>query len=92
MLIHLCKGSTQCAHEILHSYAGIIRIRFMGIISATVARAPLQWRKDMNFFYYSATSSCTFRLSGHSYRLTWYTSSRINLKLHQKSVNSHDVN
>ena len=42
MLIHLCKGSTQCAHEILRSYAGIIRIRFMGIISATVARAPLQ--------------------------------------------------
>ena len=29
-------------NEILRSYAGIIRIRFMGIISATVTRAPLQ--------------------------------------------------
>ena len=29
-------------NEILRSYAGIIRIRFLGMISATVARAPLQ--------------------------------------------------
>ena len=29
-------------HEIMLPYAGIIRIRFMGIISATVTRAPLQ--------------------------------------------------
>ena len=41
MYAHLCKGLTSCndAHmyyEILRSYAGIIRIRFMGIISATV--------------------------------------------------------
>ena len=28
--------------EILRSYAGIIRIRFLGMISATVTRAPLQ--------------------------------------------------
>ncbi len=28
--------------EILLPYAGIIRIRFMGMISASVARAPLQ--------------------------------------------------
>ena len=33
--------------EILRPYAGIIRIRFLGMISATVTRAPLQiyvWR------------------------------------------------
>ena len=29
-------------NEILRSYAGIIRIRFMGMISASVTRAPLQ--------------------------------------------------
>ena len=29
-------------HEILRPYAGIIRIRFMGMISASVTRAPLQ--------------------------------------------------
>ena len=29
-------------NEILRSYAGIIRIRFLGMISATVTRAPLQ--------------------------------------------------
>ena len=29
-------------HEILRPYAGIIRIRSMGIISASVTRAPLQ--------------------------------------------------
>ena len=51
MYAHLCKGLTSCnnAHmyyEILRPYAGIIRIRFMGIISATVARAPLQ----VNFY------------------------------------------
>ena len=28
--------------EILRPYAGIIRIRFLGMISATVTRAPLQ--------------------------------------------------
>ena len=28
--------------EIMLPYAGIIRIRFMGMISATVTRAPLQ--------------------------------------------------
>ena len=28
--------------EILRSYAGIIRIRFLGMISASVTRAPLQ--------------------------------------------------
>ena len=35
----------QHAHmfdEIMLPYAGIIRIRFMGMISATVTRAPLQ--------------------------------------------------
>ena len=34
-----------CAHmynEIMRPYAGIIRIRFLGMISASVARAPLQ--------------------------------------------------
>ena len=29
-------------HEIMLPYAGIIRIRSMGMISASVARAPLQ--------------------------------------------------
>ena len=29
-------------NEILRSYAGIIRIRFLGMISASVTRAPLQ--------------------------------------------------
>ena len=35
----------QYAHtfdEIMRPYAGIIRIRFMGMISATATRAPLQ--------------------------------------------------
>ena len=30
-------------NEIMLPYAGIIRIRFMGMISATVTRAPLQF-------------------------------------------------
>ena len=43
MYAHLCKGLTwrQQAHmynEIMLPYAGIIRIRFMGMISASVAR------------------------------------------------------
>ena len=43
MLTHLCKGSVrESTLEILRSYAGIIRIRFMGMISASVTRAPLQ--------------------------------------------------
>ena len=47
MYAHLCKGLTRCDmhtmyNEIMRSYAGIIRIRFMGMISATVTRAPLQ--------------------------------------------------
>ena len=47
MYAHLCKGLTLCNearmyYEILRPYAGIIRIRFMGIISASVTRAPLQ--------------------------------------------------
>ena len=29
-------------NEIMRPYAGIIRIRFMGMISASVTRAPLQ--------------------------------------------------
>ena len=36
----------QHAHmfdEIMLPYAGIIRIRFMGMISATVSRAPLRY-------------------------------------------------
>ena len=32
----------QMYYEILRSYAGIIRIRFLGMISASVSRAPLQ--------------------------------------------------
>ena len=32
----------QMYYEILRSYAGIIRIRFLGMISASVTRAPLQ--------------------------------------------------
>ena len=35
-------------HEILRPYAGIIRIRFLGMISATVSRAPLPC-KDTHF-------------------------------------------
>ena len=46
MYAHLCKGLTRCNarmfNEILRPYAGIIRIRSMGMISASVARAPLQ--------------------------------------------------
>ena len=46
MYAHLCKGLTRCNarmfNEILRPYAGIIRIRFMGMISASVTRAPLQ--------------------------------------------------
>ena len=43
MYAHLCKGLTRCDmhtmyNEIMRSYAGIIRIRFMGMISATVTR------------------------------------------------------
>ena len=51
MYAHLCKGLSLCNeaqmyNEILLSYAGIIRIRFLGMISASVTRAPLQ----MNVF------------------------------------------
>ena len=35
-------ASAHMYNEILRSYAGIIRIRFLGMISATVTRAPLQ--------------------------------------------------
>ena len=47
MYAHLCKGQTRnhtarMYNEIMLPYAGIIRIRFMGMISATVTRAPLQ--------------------------------------------------
>ena len=47
MYEHLCKGLTwrieaHMYYEILRPYAGIIRIRFMGMISASVTRAPLQ--------------------------------------------------
>ena len=43
MYAHLCKGPSLCnnAHmynEIMLPYAGIIRIRFLGMISATVFR------------------------------------------------------
>ena len=40
-------------HEIMLPYAGIIRIRFMGMISATVTRAPLQtlFRAKIVFFH-----------------------------------------
>ena len=37
MYAHLCKGVRHySAHEILLPYAGIIRIRFMGMISARI--------------------------------------------------------
>ena len=37
------RGYARSAHEIMLPYAGIIRIRFMGMISATVIPvAPLQ--------------------------------------------------
>ena len=54
MYIHLCKGLTRCINalkynEIMRSYAGITRIRFMGMISATVSRAPLHC-KFINYF------------------------------------------
>ena len=53
MYAHLCKGLSLCNeaqmyNEILLSYAGIIRIRFLGMISATVSRAPLPC-KDTHF-------------------------------------------
>ena len=40
-------------YEIMRPYAGIIRIRFMGMISATVTRAPLQtlFRAKIVFFH-----------------------------------------
>ena len=43
MYAHLCKGLTwriqaHMHNEIMLPYAGIIRIRFMGMISASVAR------------------------------------------------------
>ena len=42
MSLHLCKGHVRDGtYEIMLSYAGITRIRFMGMISATVPRAPL---------------------------------------------------
>ncbi len=37
MLLHLCKGVRTSVHEILRPYAGIIRIRSMGMISARIA-------------------------------------------------------
>ena len=45
MYAHLCKGYAPQigTFEIMLPYAGIIRIRFMGMISATVIRAPLQY-------------------------------------------------
>ena len=43
-------------NEILRSYAGIIRIRFMGMISATVARAPLQTFLQMYIIYITFTT------------------------------------
>ena len=58
MYAQLCKGLTLCSkahmyNEILRPYAGIIRIRFMGMISASVSRAPLQFNI---FFYFFSTS------------------------------------
>ncbi len=44
MLLHLCKGMyLYSTYEILRSYAGIIRIRFSGIISA-----PFMWDTPAN--------------------------------------------
>ncbi len=41
MFIHICKGvHTRCTHEIMRPYAGITRIRFMGMISAVMVRHP----------------------------------------------------
>ena len=42
MYAHLCKGARHYdVHEIMLPYAGIIRIRFMGMISArTVPDTP----------------------------------------------------
>ena len=35
-------GTPESAHEMMLPYAGIIRIRFMGMISARTFRTPLQ--------------------------------------------------
>ena len=45
--MHIYARGRHGAHahiynEIMRPYAGIIRIRFMGMISASVTRAPLQ--------------------------------------------------
>ena len=57
----------QCTLEIMLPYAGIIRIRFMGMISATVARAPLpylfQCRKGINIYGILPNYSSDFMLS-----------------------------
>ena len=73
-------------YEILLPYAGIIRIRFMGMISASVTRAPLQ----LYFKFTASSDAFSWRKYKHKFNCNKYLTSKLLTAL-QKALPLHPV-